>query len=152
MPWFLFPHQVLFPRTGPPRSAHDQRTMGARVKGRLPPLPPPTRRPSATTTTTSTHAHNTKDKGKLSEILEVCAAKVEESLVLSRRLSSGGIWVCLDTLQRGLMSPTEYRVYQEHLQEERQREQQEEEEQRKQEEEKKRRKADARRNISPYKC
>ncbi|MPC35043.1 hypothetical protein E2C01_028453 [Portunus trituberculatus] len=32
-------------------------------------------------------------------LLKACDAKVEESLVLSRRLSSRGIWVCLETLQ-----------------------------------------------------
>ncbi|XP_047486345.1 uncharacterized protein LOC125037311 [Penaeus chinensis] len=56
-----------------------------------------------------------RERDKLRRILEVCAAKVEEAKQLSERLSADGVWISLDTLQRGLMSPTEYRVYQEHL-------------------------------------
>ncbi|XP_045618177.1 uncharacterized protein [Procambarus clarkii] len=65
------------------------------------------------------HAHTAvlraKERDKLRQILEVCSDKVEESKHLRRRLRAGGVWVSLDTLQRGLMSPTEYRVYQDHL-------------------------------------
>ncbi|XP_064087899.1 uncharacterized protein LOC135202433 [Macrobrachium nipponense] len=93
-------------------SPAEGKTMGGLL------LPGPRRRQTAnrlSSSTLSPAALRAKEREKLRQILEVCTAKVEESKTLMRKLGSNGVWVSLDTLQRGLMTPTEYRVYQDYL-------------------------------------
>ncbi|XP_053629829.1 uncharacterized protein [Cherax quadricarinatus] len=79
-------------------------------------FPTPTRpHPQTHANAPASAVHRAKERDKLRQVLEVCTNKVKESQQLRRRLGAAGVWVSLDTLQKGLMSPTEYRVYQDHL-------------------------------------